>query len=472
MTPMSVLPARDPSRRHSGLRRFVPADLSAPQLLVGSFALLIATGTLGFLVLPGLWVGARPGFVDALFMATSAVCVTGLSVVDVSSRMTVFGQVWLLLLIQFGGLGIVTIAALAAAALGRRTSLEVEEAAAGPTTLLPEAGPRALVRAVVAATLLIEAAGAFALWLAWWPSMGALGALWPAVFHSISAFCNAGFSIFPGGSIAGHATHLPTLILIALLIVSGGIGFLVMEDLRAWLRGRRRRVTLHTRIVLTTTGVLIAAALPLFLFFEWSHTLAGMSLPVRIANAFFMAVTPRTAGFNTVDYDQVSNPSVFLTVALMYVGGSPGSTAGGIKTTTLALLGLGLWARLRGRSDVSLANRSIPEATLQRATGLAVGAILVLFAFVFALLWTELEREGVDTDRGRFVRLVFEAQSALGTVGLSMNMSSELTPAGRLLIVALMFIGRVGPLALLESMARRGRRKQPYRLGREDILVG
>jgi len=246
----------------------------------------------------------------------------------------------------------------------------------------------------------------------------------------------------------------------------------VMEDVRATLRGRRRRITVHTRIVLVTTGILIAVPLPLFLLFEWDHTLAGMSLPARIGNAFFMSVTPRTAGFNTVDYDQIANPSVFLTVALMYIGGSPGSTAGGVKTTTAALLALGLWTRLRGRSDVSLANRSIPEATLQRATGLAVGAILVLFAFVFALLWTELEREGVDTDRGRFVRLVFEAQSALGTVGLSMNMSSELTPAGRLLIVALMFIGRVGPLALLESMARRGRRKQPYRLGREDILVG
>jgi trk system potassium uptake protein TrkH len=471
MPAMSVLPARDPSKRKTGLRRFAPSDLSAPQLLVGSFALLIASGTLGFAVLPGLWIGPRPGFVDALFMATSAVCVTGLSVVDVSSQLTFFGQLWLLLLIQLGGLGILTIAALAAAALGRRTSLEVEEAAAGPSNLLPEAGPRALVRAVIAATLVIEAIGAVSLWITWMPSLGAAGAVWPAVFHAISAFCNAGFSIFANG-LAGHATHLPTLGIVAALLLLGGIGFLVMEDLRANVRGRRRRVTLHTRIVLVTSGILIAVALPLFLFFEWDHTLADMSLPVRIANAFFMAVTPRTAGFNTVDYEQIANPSVFLTVALMYIGGSPGSTAGGIKTTTAALLALGLWARLRGRSDVSLANRSIPEATLQRATGLAVGAILVLFAFVFALLWTELEREGVDTDRGRFVRLVFEAQSALGTVGLSMNMTSELTPAGRLLIVALMFMGRVGPLALLESMARRSRRKQPYRLGREDILVG
>jgi trk system potassium uptake protein TrkH len=287
----------------------------------------------------------------------------------------------------------------------------------------------------------------------------------------VSAFCNAGFSTF-GRNLMDYPHHLPTLAVIAALIVAGGLGFLVIEDLRARLRGRRRRIALHTRIVLVTTAVLIAGATPLYLFFEWNHTLAGMSLPVRVGNALFMAITPRTAGFNAVDYEQVANPTVLLTIALMWIGGSPGSTAGGVKTTAVALLALGLLARLRGRADVSLANRSVPEATVQRAVGLAVGAMLVLFSFVFLLLWTELARDGVDLDRGRFVRLVFEAQSALGTVGLSMNMTAELTPAGRLLVVALMFLGRVGPLAALEAMARRARRKPLYRLGREDVLVG
>jgi trk system potassium uptake protein TrkH len=453
------------------VRRRWLVDLSTPQLLLGSFASLIAGGTAGFLVLPGLWIGERPGVVDALFMATSAVCVTGLSVLDVSARMTFWGQLWLLLLIQLGGLGIVTIAALAAAALGRRTSLEVEEAAAGPTALLPDTSARGLVKAVVAATLAIEAMGFAALWLSWRGALGAGGAVWPALFHSVSAFCNAGFSTF-GRNLMDYPHHLPTLAVIAALIVAGGLGFLVIEDLRARLRGRRRRIALHTRIVLVTTAVLIAGATPLYLFFEWNHTLAGMSLPVRVGNALFMAITPRTAGFNAVDYEQVANPTVLLTIALMWIGGSPGSTAGGVKTTAVALLALGLLARLRGRADVSLANRSVPEATVQRAVGLAVGAMLVLFSFVFLLLWTELARDGVDLDRGRFVRLVFEAQSALGTVGLSMNMTAELTPAGRLLVVALMFLGRVGPLAALEAMARRARRKPLYRLGREDVLVG
>jgi trk system potassium uptake protein TrkH len=457
--------------RRGPRERFARLDLSAPQLLVGSFALLIAGGTLGFLMLPGLWVGERPGVIDALFMATSAVCVTGLAVLDVSSRMTIWGQAWLLLLIQLGGLGILTLAALAALALGRRASLEVEEAAAGPTSLLPEGGPRALIKAVFAATFAVEAAGAVALWIAWQDTLGPAGAIWPAVFHAVSAFCNAGFSTYRD-SLVGSAHDAPVLIVIALLILAGGIGFLVVEDLRLRLRGKRRRVTLHTRLVLATTGVLIAGAIPLFLFFEAAHTLAPLDWPARIVNAFFMAVTPRTAGFNTVDYDQVSNPSIVLTLALMWIGGSPGSTAGGVKTTTAALLALVLWARLRGREDVSLAQRSVPDATVARAVGLAVGGMLLLFAFTFLLLWTELPRSGVAMDRAHFVRLVFEAQSALGTVGLSMNTTTELSRGGRLLIAILMFLGRVGPLAVLEAMARRSRRKQAWRYGREDVLVG
>lgn len=446
-------------------------DLSAPRLLVGSFAALIAAGTAGFLVLPGLWIGERASFVDALFMATSAVCVTGLSVLDVSSRMTFFGQLWLLMLIQLGGIGIVTLAALAAAALGRRMSLEVEEAAAGPTVVMPEGGLRALVRSVVRVTLVIEAIGAALLWLDWRSTLGSVGAIWPAVFHAVSAFCNAGFSTFRD-SLVGFANDPITLGVIGMLVIAGGIGFLVFEDLQARARGLRRRVTLHTRLALITTAVLLVGAAPLFLFFEWDHTLAGHGLGASIANAAFMSVTPRTAGFNAVDYEQISNPSLVLTLALMWIGGSPGSTAGGVKTTTAALLALLFLARLRGRASVSFANRSVPDSTVQRAVGLAVGAMLLLFTFVFALLFTEIPGDDVVRNRESFVHLVFEAQSALGTVGLSMNKTSDLTPPGRVLIVLLMFLGRVGPLAVLEAMARRSRRKQPYRLGREDVLVG
>jgi trk system potassium uptake protein TrkH len=409
--------------------------------------------------------------VDALFMATSAVCVTGLSVVDVSSRLTGAGQVWLLLLIQAGGLGILSFAALAARAIGRRASLEVEEAVTGPASLQPARTPLGLVRAIVAITLVVEAAGALALWLAWRGSLGAAGALWPALFHAVSAFCNAGFSTFRDSLMALQG-DTATLLVVSALVVTGGIGFPVLEDLRLRLRGERRRVLVHTRVVLVTTAVLIVLPGLAFLSMEGGRALASLSPVDRLVNALFLSITPRTAGFNAVDYDALSNPAILLTIALMWIGGSPASTAGGVKTTALAVLVLLFVAKLRGRSDVSIADRSLPDATVHRVVGLAVGSVAVLGAFVFLLLWTELPAAGTHTDRHQLVRILFEAQSALGTVGLSMNQTASLTPGGRLLVVALMFVGRVGPLAVAESMARRTRRRASVRFAREDVLIG
>jgi trk system potassium uptake protein TrkH len=446
-------------------------DLSAPRLLVGSFAILVTIGTAGFLALPQLWVGEGVSLVDALFLATSAVCVTGLSVVDVSSRLTGLGQLWLLLLIQAGGLGILSFAALAARALGQRASLELEEAVAGPASLLPSRSTLALVRAIVAITLLVEGLGALALWLSFRGTLGAAGALWPALFHAVSAFCNAGFSTFRE-NLAGFAGHVPTLGVVSLLVVVGGIGFPVLEDVRLRITGERRRLFVHTRVVLVTTAALVVVPAFVFLALEASRSLAPLPAGARLANAIFLSITPRTAGFNAVAYDQLSNPSILLTLGLMWVGGSPASTAGGVKTTTLALLVLFLVAKLRGRSMVSVGHRTLPDVAVQRAAGLAVLSLAILGVFVFLLLWSELAAGGGHADRGLLIRLLFEAQSALGTVGLSMDHTTRLTPPGRVLIAALMFIGRVGPLAVVGSMALRARRGASYRLAREDLLVG
>jgi trk system potassium uptake protein TrkH len=448
------------------------ASLPATQMFLLSFAGLILVGALGLLVLPGLYTGPRLGVVDALFTATSAVCVTGLIVVDTATYFTPLGQAWIALLIQLGGLGILTFTSLVISLLGRRASLGAEEAAAGHASVFRHLDPRTLVKAVVASTLLLEGVGAAVLWVDWSGRMGWTHALWPAVFHAVSAFCNAGFSVF-SDSLVGLRRSPVTLLTVSGLIVLGGIGFVVLADFRARYRQPGTdRLSTHTRLALLTTAVLLGGSTLLFLTFEASHAMRGLGWIDKITNSWFMAVTPRTAGFNTVDYDTVSNPSLFLTIVLMIIGGSPGSTAGGLKTTTVALLVLVLWSRLKGRDHVSFMGRTIPDETLQRATGLTIGGLSILGVAVFLLSVTELPVQGF-TQRAGFLRLVFEAHSAFGTVGLSMGVTSSLTEMGRLIIITLMYLGRVGPLAVASAMALAGGRHHPrYRYAREDVVIG
>ncbi|MBY0399643.1 potassium transporter TrkH, partial [Myxococcota bacterium] len=352
------------------------ADLSAPQLLVVSFMFLIAAGWLGFLVLPGLYEGAPMGWVDALFISASAVCVTGLSTIDVPVVLSFWGELWLLLLIQAGGLGILTFAAMVARVTGRRAGIDVEEASGTFTSVMALGTPGSLMRTILGVTLACEAVGALGL-LAVWGGDHELGrAVWLAVFHSVSAFCNAGFSLF-SDSLMGQRGDAPILLLIAGLIALGGIGFPVLHDLRSRLRGKQRLST-HSRLTLAMTGFLILFGGVAFLYLEWDRQLAGLGLLDRIVNALFMSITPRTAGFNAVDYGAVTNGSILLTCVLMWIGGAPGSTAGGAKVTTVALLALLVFARLRGDRHVSVAGRTIPDETVHRATGLAAGMVLIL----------------------------------------------------------------------------------------------
>lgn len=441
------------------------------QIFVLSFLGLIAVGTAGFLFLPGLYQGPGLGFVDALFTATSAVCVTGLIVVDTATYFTPLGQVWILFLIQAGGLGILTLATLVLVGLGRRSlTLEGAHNADGdlPVRFLDE---HEMIRWIVLSTVAIEAVGALLLWVEWRPLMGARGAVWPALFHSVSAFCNAGFSTF-SDSLMGFQGSRLTLLTVSLLIVLGGTGFIVLADVVRAVRSGRHRLALHSRLVLASTVVLLLGATALYLAFEWSNDLAGMSLLDRVHNAFFMAVTPRTAGFNTVDYAQATNATVFLTIILMVIGGSPGSAAGGLKTTTFALLGLIFLARLRGDAEVHAGGKTIPRETLQRAVSLVAGGIAFLAGAVLLLMITETAPTDVS-NRAHFLQLVFEAHSAFGTVGLSMGTTPDVSTAGRLVLTVLMFVGRVGPLALVTAMAHASRRRQlAFRYAQEDVSVG
>jgi trk system potassium uptake protein TrkH len=466
--PDEVLAAleREAARTLSFWRR-----LTGPQLLAGSFLLLIALGTVLLLVLPGLYTGERLGFIDALFMATSAVCVTGLAVVDVATYFTPWGQVVYLFLVQLGGIGILSITTVVILWLGGRITLR-SEATLGTTELGPAIETGRLFRAILRYALVIEAVGALALWMAWSRELGFAGALWPAIFHAVSAFCNAGFSNLEGGLIAYH-DHPFILIVIMLLIVLGGIGFLVLEEVFGSARQGRRGLSLHARLALLTTAVLIAGGALLFGLFEWHFALETEPWYRRIVQAFFLSVTPRTAGFVSLDYNGLTTASLFLTIILMMIGGSPGSTAGGLKTTTVAVLIALAIARVRGETVTHAFRHTIPEATIQRAIGLVVMVVAFLSAAILVLQITELGGTPHQAIGGSFLELTVEAVSAYNTVGLSMGITPFITWGGKLILAVLMYVGRVGPLTFAASMMVAAQQVRPrIRYSTEDVIIG
>lgn len=446
-------------------RRLTPA-----QLFVGSFALLILAGTVGLKSLPGLYTGGSLNWLDALFTSASAVCVTGLMVVDTATYFTPRGQAFLLVLIQLGGLGMVTFMSLVIVALGGRLSLRQEVLSGGGPGEAPPINPRRLLGDVVRFTLAFEAAGAVMLYGLWAPHLGWEGAVWPAVFHSVSAFCNAGFSTFPDNLIPWRESPAVLLVIMA-LVVTGGLGFLTLEELglraRAQRAGRVFRLSLHTRLVLATTAVLLAGGWLLYAWLEWNVTLGELAPGHRVVNALFMSVNARTAGFNTIDYDEAADASSFLTMLLMSVGGSPGGTASGIKTTTIALMGVLALSRFRGEEVASVAGRSLRRETTDRAVGLFVAAFIVMTAGIFALTVTEGR-----SPTGGFLNRMFEAVAAFTTTGFSTGHTPLLSPAGRVVVILLMFLGRVGPLALAAALAVRTPAPGRFRYAYEDVAVG
>jgi trk system potassium uptake protein len=451
-------------------------SLTTSQLFVGSFVLLILIGTAGLMLLPDLYTGEALGWVDALFTATSAVCVTGLIVVDTATYFTTAGQVWILLLIQLGGLGMITFATLIIMALGRRLSLRHEAIHRTTTDLSPHVDHRRLTRDVVGFTLILEAAGASILYVLWVPEFGWSGAAFHAVFHAISAFCNAGFSTF-SDSLAQFQTAPVTLGVMMALIVAGGIGFLTLEEMYLYRRARREmrqfRMSLHSRVVLLTTAILLLAGWSLYTVLEWDLLLADMPIWARPVNSLFMSVTARTAGFNTVDHASASASTNFLTILLMSIGGSPGSAAGGMKTTTVALIALFAWSRYMGRDTTSMWGRSVPVETVQRAVGLFAAGFIVMTGGIVAYLALELGSLPPADATAGFLPYMFEAASAFNTVGLSMGVTAELSIPGRWLTTCLMFVGRVGPLTLAAALAlgrRRGNGR--FRFAYEDVVVG
>ncbi|MCL4819558.1 MAG: TrkH family potassium uptake protein [Vicinamibacteria bacterium] len=447
-------------------------NLSPAALLVGSFAAAILVGTV-LLMLPMASTGKPLDALEALFMSTSAVCVTGLAVVDPGTRLTGFGQGVLLALLQGGGLGIMTFAIFVTAVVGRGLSLRDRAVLVDSMHHSPSHELRRLLRHVLRFTLIVEGVGALALWLRWRHQLE--DAAYQSVFHAVSAFCNAGFSLFPDSLVRFRGDAWVNLV-IGGLIVIGGLGFLVTFELRDWVFARLRRqrppaLSLQARLVFATTLGLLLLGFAGFLLLEWSNTLRGLPLPEKLLAAGFQSVTPRTAGFNTIDYGQAAAATLFFTILLMFVGGAPGSTAGGIKTTSLALLLALVRSRSRGHRRAFAFERTIPDVVMDRALTLTLlsGTLVTLAILVLAGL--ELGSSPAAESRPQFIALCFEVVSAFATVGLSTGITATLSAPGQLLLVVLMLVGRVGPLTLALAVAGR-RPRGHFRYAEENVMVG
>ncbi len=417
--------------------RFTP-----PQLLVLSFAILIL---LGSLLLSTPW-AVREGsvnFLTSLFTATSAVCVTGLVVADTATHWTNFGQLIILLLIQVGGLGVMSFATFFAILFGRRIQLRQRLIMQQALNESSVGGIVRIFRYLLLFSFSIEAIGAIILTVHWIPLMGYKQALWYGLFHSVSSFNNAGFDLFGGfRSLTGFTTDITVNLTISFLIILGGLGFVVIYELLHF--RRKQRLTLHTKVVLITTAVLILSGTLLLFAVEYNHALKDLSFGGKIMAAYFQSVSPRTAGYNTIDLNSLFISSQFLIILLMFIGGSPGSTAGGIKTTTFALLWIAIFSQLRGKRDNEIFERHIPDKDMFQVLTIALlsGATLFVMSFILTVLHP-----------AEFMKVVFEVASALGTVGLTLGLTPQLHPLEQILIIITMFLGRLGPLTIGFALA-------------------
>ncbi|MBZ0268829.1 potassium transporter TrkH, partial [bacterium] len=432
------------------------------RLFVGTFAALCLLGTVLLALPAAASSGTGIGFLDSLFTAVSAVCVTGLIVRDTPVDFTAFGQAILLALIQVGGLGIMTFSTAALRVLGRRMSLRTEGAAASLISTRDRGQLAGTAKRILLVTVACEAAGAAILFAAFLArGEGAAPALWRAAFTSVSAFCNAGFAL-QSDSLVPYAHSPEILHVVAALIVIGGVSPAVLAFAPRLLRRRTGPVPVQAVLAVATTGVLLVTGTALYLAFEWTHTLSGLPFLDRLHNAWFQSVTLRTAGFSSLDLAAAQPATLTFLMIWMLIGGSPGGTAGGIKTTTAALLVLSVVQAVRGRAQLIVFGRQVSELSRARAGIVVTMALTSLILGVTALQLTQ----AMPTRE-----ILFEVVSALGTVGLSIGGTEHLDGIGKIVITGCMFTGRVGGVTLLMFLSQR---RTPPALGRpeEEIDVG
>jgi len=470
-------------------QRFLMLMLQHPaKLMVFSFGGLILLGAL-ILTLPAATTdGVGLHTIDAFFTSTSATCVTGLIVADTPKDFTLFGQLTILTLIQIGGLGIMTISSFIMWSLGRRIGLRGQQALGA---ILDEPTPAhvlRLLRFIILVTIAIEGFGALLLFIRWYtPSKPMLPVLYQSIFHAISAFCNAGFALWSNSLMNFQHDVLVNFTIIALILL-GGMGFPVLGSILSkdsWKRFKTdtkrhsfllscrifiRKLPLNTKIVLITQFVLVTSAFALFFWLESGNSLQALSTGKKALSSFFQAVTLRTAGFNSMDFSLLTSATLFMMIFYMFIGGASGGTAGGIKLNTLAVVFLYIRSMLRGRQGVEVFHRAVPRQTVLRATAIITIFVSIFLVAFFMLLVTQ-------STKIPFVHLMFESVSALGTVGLSVSTpdgistTSKLNDTGKLLIILLMFVGRLGPLTLAFAIGRPNTDGQ-YQYPRERIYVG
>ncbi len=449
------------------LRRYflnLPKIRVRPYLIISlSFAGMILLGTI-LLFLPVSRVSpSEPiDLIDALFTAASAVCVTGLTTFDISSVLSRFGQVVVMILFQTGGLGIMTFTAFFSVLIGDRMSLHGRSAyqnalSAGNLSTLGH-----YTKSIIMATLLIELAGAILLFVRFSGLLPFQTAVFYSVFHSVSAFCNAGFSLFPDSLMRfqGDGFFLSVMMI---LIVTGGLGFLVIQNVARFARGADKYLTLHSKLVLLTSLGLILAGAAVLAVLESDNLLKGLTPARKALSVFFSSITPRTAGFNTLDFGLAKDSTLFFLCILMFIGASPGSTGGGIKTTSFIVIVLNIVNILRDRLVVSVFRREVPFDIIRKSLVIFfVGLIWIFLATMIA----EIAEKTVP-----LARMLFEVTSAFGTVGLSTGITPQLSPVTKIVLIITMFLGRVGPLTLVFAIGLNAR-KVIYRRPEEKILVG
>ena len=448
------------------MKKRVRKRLSPVQLIAAGFFILILFGG-SLLTLPFFSrSGESTHFIDALFTATSAVCVTGLTTLNTAEHWNSAGQFLIMTLIEIGGLGFMMIPILFFAIAKKKISFSMRIVLKEALNLEEMSGVIKLMIYILKFAVVIQVIGAVALSVVFIPEFGWAKGIWFSIFHAVSSFCNAGFDLL-GDSLLADQTNVYLIMVVSALIIAGGLGFIVWRDILSY--HRVKKITLHSKVALSVTALLLIGGFILFFITERNGlTLVKGTFTERLANTFFMSVTPRTAGYYSIDYLQMSHAGLILTMFLMYIGGTSGSTAGGLKTTTLGILLIQMHAMFKGKTRAEAFGRTIRQAAVLRALTLFFVTLSLCVVAIMVLSVTETipKTSGIEY-------IAFEVFSAFGTVGLTMGLTPDLTLIGKLVIISLMYIGRVGIMTVVFSLLVKANRTEAnYKYPEESIMLG